>query len=96
MVVDAQASLSCGSFWRVLWVRLSAMSRRQKLENRLERALLTWMMLSIALVMEKLLERMVEGQQGRPRSQWGQRLFRRLMPSAHLRHDHPHQPQSPA
>jgi hypothetical protein len=72
------------------------MTPRQKFGNRFERALLTGMMLSVALVMEKLLERMVEGQQGHPRSQWGQRLFRRLMPSAHLQHDHPHQPQAQA
>jgi hypothetical protein len=52
-------------------------TRRQKLGNACERLVLQGMMLSLALVLEKALDRMVSGQ-GRPRSALGQRIFRRF------------------
>jgi hypothetical protein len=52
------------------------------------------MMLCIAFVLEKALDRMVEAKPGEapPRSRFGQGLMRRLVPgmSAHIQHQHPH------
>ncbi|HXH22285.1 MAG TPA: hypothetical protein VNN10_09655 [Dehalococcoidia bacterium] len=58
------------------------MTRRQRIENRLERAVLGGMIEALAFVLEKALDRMASGERHR-RSEWGQRLFRRLMSSAH-------------
>jgi hypothetical protein len=68
------------------------MSRRQKIAQSFDRALLGAMMLAIAFVMEKALDRMTEpsaGEKERP-SRVGRSIFRRLLPglSAHVQHHH--------
>lgn len=64
------------------------MSRRDRLINGIDRGILTVMMLAIAFVLEKALERMVEPKDARKRSRLGQRLFQRFGPTAHMRHHH--------
>jgi len=67
-------------------------TRRERLANGLDKALLGMLMLSLAFVLEKALDRMVEDKPERERSQLGRRLFRRMVPShsAHIEH-RPHQ-----
>jgi hypothetical protein len=54
------------------------MTRRQKVGNGVERLALSTMMLSIAFVLERVIERMLSGEV-RSRPSPGQGLFRRLL-----------------
>jgi hypothetical protein len=67
-------------------------NRREKLAQSLDRAVLGTMMLGLAFVMEKALDRMVDPKPGekRPPSRLGKAIFRRVLPglSAHVQHQH--------
>jgi hypothetical protein len=69
-------------------------SRKDRALNLIDRALLGGMMLSLAFVLEKALDRMVEAkpEEERERAREGHGLLKRLMRgvSAHVQHDHAH------
>jgi hypothetical protein len=71
-------------------------TRRDKVAQAVDRALLGTMMLCIAFVLEKALDRMVEAKPDEPRapSRVGHGFIRRLIPgmSASIQHQHPHTP----
>ncbi len=71
------------------------MSRRDRLANGVDRALLTTLMLGIAFVMERAIDRIGEKRPEREHSRLGRRLFRQFLPTAHLEHQHAHQGEAP-
>jgi hypothetical protein len=68
---------------------------RRSLRDRLDGALLTAMMVSLAFVLEKVLNRMVDGKRA-PASGFGRGLFRRVVSeAAHLQHQRAPAPKQP-